>query len=308
MGCYFGAELGLAPAFHVTRVRAEDTCVAYLIDSLYNRPGADVGLAPVSRFLESYVTHDGGVSHRLLVLRRGFRTAQTWAPYASEFNKRGVTYDILDLPRSGRDLGAYRQAVKSLPADAYCFLNTSSEILGGSWLTHLLRAAHSTAAGLVGATGSLESAYSRRVSEYDPPRQTGNVLASVRHWIGTRRRRHDYLPFPNPHIRTNAFMVRRMVAVELHWGPLRSRYDALRCESGRSSLSQQTKALGLRNLIVGRDGQSHEEDEWGRSCTFRCGEQSNLLIADNRTREYQFGSNEERARLAQIAWGYPFHG
>ena len=67
-----------------------DTCVAYLVDSLYHRAGADVGLAPVARFLESYVAHDAGVSHRLLVLRRGFRTAQAWAPHASEFDNRGT--------------------------------------------------------------------------------------------------------------------------------------------------------------------------------------------------------------------------
>lgn len=262
-----------------------------------------MGLAPVARFLESYVAHDAGVSHRLLALRRGFRTAQTWAPYASEFDKRGVAYDVLDVRDTGFDLGAYRQAVESLPADAYCFLNTSSELLCDNWLAHLHRAAHTKAAGLVGATGSFESAYSQVLSAYIAARTSGNVLASVRNWIGAQRRRRDFDPFPNPHIRTNGFMLRRSLAVKLQWGPLRTRSDAIRCESARSGFSHQTEALGLRNLIVGRNGRFYEQDEWASSRTFRCGEQSNLLIADNRTREFGSGSSEDRVRLAQAAWG-----
>ena len=287
----------------MTEADRRDTCVAFLIDSRYHRSGAEVGLAPVSRFLKSYVAHEAGVSHRLLILRRGFRKSQTWAPYESEFNERGVAYGVLDVRDAGRDLGAYRQAVESSPADAYCFLNTSSEILCDGWLMHLHRAATSAGAGLVGATGSFESAYSRRASDHYGALKTGNVLTSARHWIGTQRRRRDYPPYPNPHIRTNAFVLRQEVAVELHWGPFRTRYDATRCESGRSGLSQQAKALGLRNLVVGCDGRPRDESEWAESCTFRSGEQSNLLIADNRTREYQSGSSEERAMLAHNAWG-----
>jgi len=293
----------LTPTSRTPSAGEQDTCVAYLIDSLYRREGADLGLAPVARFLESYVTHDAGASHRLLVMRRGFRSAQAWAPHASEFEKRGVTYKALDVLDTGYDLGAYGQAVESSTADAYCFLNTSSEVLCDGWLAHLHNAAHTRAAGLVGATGSFESAYSYQLSAYHTARRSGDALASVRYWIGARRRRRQFDAFPNPHIRTSGFMLRRSIAVRLQWRPPRTRSDALRCESGRSGLSSQARALGLRNLIVGCDGRAYEQDEWASSGTFRCGEQSNLLIADNRTRQYQAGSMEERIRLAQLAWG-----
>ena len=282
-----------------------DTCVAYLVDSLYHQAGADVGLAPVARFLESYVAHDAGVSHRLLVLRRGFRTAQAWAPHASEFDNRGVMYEILDVRDTGYDLGAYRQAVESSPADAYCFLNTSSEVLCDSWLEHLYRSTQLPGVGLAGATGSYESVYSAYVAALSVHRANRNRwwLPPVRGYIKAYRLRSEYPASPNPHVRTNGFVVSRSVARALRWGPFRSKDDTRRGESGWFGLSRQAEALGLRNVVAGRDGLSYEVADWPSSGTFRSGNQSNLMIADNRTKEYDMSTAQERDRLSLWAWG-----
>lgn len=282
-----------------------DTCVAYLVDSLYHQAGADVGPTPVARFLESYLAHDAGISHRLLVLRRGFRTAQAWAPYVSEFDKRGVAYEVLDVPDSGYDLGAYRQAVELSPADTYCFLNTSSEAMCDGWLEHLCRPVQLSGVGLAGATGSYESLYSAWLAAWSVHRanRSRRWLPPVRGYIMAHRLRSEYPAYPNPHVRTNGFAVTRSVARVLRWEPFRTKEDTQRGESGWLGLTHQADALGLRNVVAGRDGLFYEVVDWPASGTFRSGCQSNLVIADNRTRQYDASPPDERSRLGRLAWG-----
>lgn len=273
-----------------------DACVAYLVRY-------DEGSAAVRRFAEAYAKHDPGLRHRLLVLRRGFRSERSWIPFAATFEACDIEYQTLDVADAGFDLGAYRKAVESTPEEAVCFLNTFSEVLCDGWLAYLHHSAHQAGVGLVGATGSYESTYSASVSAYEGARAERGCSGSIRSWLGVQRLRKEYEAFPNPHIRTNGFMLRRPVALALRWGPFRRKNDVLRGESGRFGLARQAQAVGLRNLIVGRDGLSYETEDWPRSGTFRCRDQSNLMIADNRTRQYDVSPPEERLRLGRLAWG-----
>ena len=275
-----------------------DTSVAYLVR-------IDEGLAPVRRFLAAYTGHDPGMAHHLLVLRRGFRTEREWAPFASAFDDHGVQHGVIDLADAGYDLGAYRAAVMASGHDYLCFLNTFSEVLCDGWLEHLHRSAQLPGVGLAGATGSYESVYSASVAALSGPQRDGTSRwhRGLRQQMHAYRLRYQFPEYPNPHIRTNGFMLRRRLALTLRWGPYRTKHDALRGESGRFGLARQAASLGLRNLVVGRNGLAYEPDEWPLSRTFRSGDQSNLMIADNRTRQYSASPIEERLRLGRLAWG-----
>ncbi len=272
------------------------TCVVYLAR-------INEGLAPVQRFLRAYSSHDSGLPHRLIVLRRGFASNEEWSIYAEAFEEHHVRYDPMDVADDGFDLGAYREAARRSSADEFCFLNTFSEVLCDGWLANLHRAAHLERAGLVGATGSWESMYSSAL----PRRGAAPVRlprsAHIRDWFRVRALHGDFAPFPNPHVRTNAFMLSRALALALDWGPLRRKTDAHRTESGRSGLSRQAAEAGLRNLVVGRDGTEYGSDEWPESATFRYRDQANLMVADNRTRDYFAGSDAARRHLGHLAWG-----
>jgi hypothetical protein len=119
----------------------------------------------------------------------------------------------------------------------------------------------------------------------------------------TRRLERDFHPFPNPHIRTNGFMIERTTMLDLRFDGERTKMDSLRFESGKAGMTRQILGRGLEALIVGRDGRGYEPDEWYESRTFRSGEQENLLIGDNRTRQYADGDESFRAFLRQLAWG-----
>jgi len=116
---------------------------------------------------------------------------------------------------------------------------------------------------------------------------------------------YQYGRFPNPHIRTNAFMIERKKFLSLKFPAFVSKQDVYRFESGRRSLTRQILASGLKPVVVGRDGTMYEISEWRSSSTFWTNEQDNLIIADNRTVDYAQGERSFRTKLENFAWVHP---
>jgi hypothetical protein len=114
-----------------------------------------------------------------------------------------------------------------------------------------------------------------------------------------------YSPFPNPHIRTNAFMIEKDRFLALKIPSFRSKFSVYKFESGRSSLTCQIIAQGLRAVVVDRKGDVYDPPEWKASSTYWVEDQRNLLAADNRTRQYSEGTSFDRARLQAHAWEDP---
>jgi len=166
-----------------------------------------------------------------------------------------------------------------------CFVNSYSRPLAGGWLALLEGSLANRGVGLVGSCGSLESAYS-----------------AAPFWL-KRRRRRDFPPFPNPHLRTNGFMLERELLLELDWPEPQTKTQAWGLESGRRSLARQVWDRGLDVCVVGRDGRGYSCRQWRDSHTFRLADQSNLLIADNRTQHYDRASARLRHRMSEMAWG-----
>jgi hypothetical protein len=243
---------------------------------------APLGPEPVKRFLDSYKRHPAGAQHTLTVALKGFRDGQDRSPWERELG--AVSHESTHMSAGGLDLGSYREAIERLPAARHCFLNTSSEMLCDDWLGNLERHLLASDVGLVGAGGSCESAYSAAPRPLRPFRR-------------------GFDPFPNPHLRTNGFMIERELALELDWAAPRSKVAAWALESGRHSISRQVWERGLDVRVVGRDGLAYRSERWRESATFRSGAQRNLLIADNRTRQYEEADADMRRRLEQMAWG-----
>jgi hypothetical protein len=89
----------------------------------------------------------------------------------------------------------------------------------------------------------------------------------------------------------------------LDWPDVRTKAAAWQLESGPQGITRQVWERGLRAVVVGRDGVVHPPERWPDSATFRAGEQANLLVADNRTREWEEAGAADRARLTRMAWG-----
>jgi len=210
---------------------------------------------------------------------------------------------VLRMSDRGFDLRGYRLAARRYQNYShFCFFNSFSEILAHDWLAKMYSQLSKPGIGLVGATGSWESMYSnvqiQRAAESD------STLLS-RFWTPIRLRlcQVSFHPFPNYHIRTNAFMIARELLLKVWPRFIITKRGAYLFENGKNSLTNRIARLGLHCLVVGRDGEAYTREVWDESRTYRQGGQENLLVADNQTRRYETGSADARKFLSEVAWG-----
>lgn len=263
-----------------------------------------LGVETFRRFLSSYQQNTGGLNHQLLVVFNGFDDTEGLDAYLELLE--GISYQPLILSRQSQDIPAYFAAARGVSSDLVCFLNSYSVVLDESWLMKLYAHIEQDDVGLVGATGSYQSLYCsvKESMTVAPGNFTLKRLASSprRHWTLSRLKSY-FDPFPNPHIRSNAFMLRRDLMLSLEPSRIRTKMQAMRFESGKSNLTRQIQFRGLKALVIGRDGKAYEQENWFDSQTYKSGDQSNLLVADNRTEQYAMAVAEARRAMTKTTWG-----
>jgi hypothetical protein len=258
---------------------------------------APLGPEPLRAFLRSYAAHPAGVEHELAVVLNGAggdgpQEARRRELLLAEL--ADTEHRLISLERPVLDLEAYGEAARVLEHERLCFLNSYTTILAGRWLGHLADALAQPGVGLVGASASWESQAEWR---------RGRLRHRPQQLLALARARQDYPRFPNPHIRTSAFMLERARVLALGLTQLPDKRSTYLLESGPRSITRRVQAQGLRAVVVGRDGHIYDVEAWPESHTFRSGEQENLLIADNQTSDYQHASAGVRRRLARGTWG-----
>ncbi|HEY0101153.1 MAG TPA: hypothetical protein VGB76_19665 [Pyrinomonadaceae bacterium] len=263
-----------------------------------------LGLAQFAEFIASYREHEAGVEHDLLIIFKELEQEDQLAAY--EELLAGINYKTMFLGSEGFDLVPYFTAAKKFDYQYFCFLNSYSVILAANWLRLMLTHLQTRGVGLVGATGSYESYYSNLLQSRPRfgVRSLPGDVRRYRHWrqMLVEAREH-FEPFPNEHLRSNAFMIARELMLQINFRGEADKMESLKFESGKEGLTRQVRALDLQALVVGRDGAAYAGAEWPHSHTFRSGGQRNLLVADNRTRQYAEADAPTQKFLEQCAWG-----
>jgi hypothetical protein len=315
------------------------------------------GVEPIRRFILSYLAHDAGEPHDLVIVFKGFRVDEP--EFLAVVSVLGaVQYRSFHIDDRGIDISAYLRAAEKLDHEFVCFLNTFSEIADSEWLAKLALNLRRPGVGLVGATASYESlqssffllskiiwlcntmkvGYDENLARYygwwiksHAPawlaKSPENFFARIKHRWESRIEYTNYsnqyqrywtkciepggaadwlsqIPrFPNPHIRSNGFMIARQGLLDFAFSEIRTKEDGCLFESGSGSLTACVRSLGLSTLIVGKDGRGYDISDWPSSRTFRLGCQDNLLIVDNQVRAFDNYSPEARAIHAFMTWG-----
>jgi hypothetical protein len=289
------------------------------------------GDGPVRRFLATYARHPAGLDHDLNVVFKGFPDRHAFDRGRASFGD--IAFNVIEHEDVGYDIGSYRWAATVASNRRLLFLNTFSQILADGWLRQFDRALDESGIGLVGATGSWLAAtagYEAEAKYYLgealrwPLRFMGRPVPEPVGSKRTRTRRHrplhryflspleyaqrlyQYGRFPNPHIRTNAFMIERERFLSLDFPRFASKVDAYKFESGRRSMTRQILARNLSPVVVDKNGQTYAVSDWRSSKTFWTERQTNLIIADNRTADYASGDQEQRRVLENLAWVSPW--
>ncbi|HEV3319588.1 MAG TPA: hypothetical protein VG053_07650 [Solirubrobacteraceae bacterium] len=269
---------------------------------------APLGPEPVRSFVRSYRAHPPGIAHELVIVLNGApgdarearsRADATLTREGLAAELAGIEHRLIVLEEPVLDLAAYGLAARALNHPRLCFLNSYSVILADGWLAILAGALDDPGTGLVGTTASWES-------------QSRWVRGRARYWpyqlARLRSARRDYPRYPNPHIRTTAFMIERAILLAMNLDAAHDKRDTYLLESGRRSITRQVLERALRAVVVGRDGRVYGVKDWAASRTYRSGEQDNLLVADRRTADWQSASPRLRRRLSRDAWGEHYVG
>jgi hypothetical protein len=299
-------------------------CVVHLVR-------AANGLDSLRAFADALRSHPPGSEHDLVFAMKGFRSPDDAKPYLQEVSD--LPHRALFFPDRGFDLGVYFAVAGMLRSSRYCFLNSHARPLVDGWLAKLDAALDQPSVGQVGATGSWTSSHSWIMYSLGLPSGYRGLLPPLpvareeimdiqlerlslgrRSLLNSLRVRAEVLPrlpeeifgfepFPTPHLRPNSFMITHEVLKSLQLFTVRSKMDTYVLESGRGSITNQLKRLGLISQVVDSAGIGYGPELWDRSYTFWQGDQKGLLVADNQTRIYANGTQSRRRVLSTVAWG-----
>lgn len=229
-----------------------------------------------ARFIDSYDRVESGDVHKLYVIYKGYRDGPSLGIARRRFSV--LNHVSLFMKDDRFDIGAYAEAASVSTEDTICFLNSNVQITTAGWLGKLKAGLELAGVGLVGASGSYES-------------------------LGHSRNAY-FRPAPNVHLRSNVFMMRRQLAIDILGSfAIESKIDAFMAESGPNSITRQVLRRGLSVLVIGKDGRPISPTFWPASRGFRSGDQSNLLAEDNLSREFDSMPPSGQREARRSSWG-----
>ena len=266
------------------------------------------GIDQLKEFLKSYKGHSAGVSHQLIFIFNGVQTEDDYISflnYAEEHLGCEIFFYVME---KGQDIDAYFYVANNVNASFILFLNTYSRILSDNWLLNYANAFNSSKMGLVSATASGMSYYSAVFQkntwkwEFDKSfhnqfRKYKLLIKASFYW------RYLFKAFPNYHLRTNAFMIRREIMLTVKCPHLSSKFKAYLFESGVDSLTNQILKMNLDVNMIDRNGMLYDSSHWKNAPVFWNDKQQLLMIADNQTEKYINASKEEQRFMTYLAWG-----
>ncbi len=260
-------------------------------------------------FLKSYIQFDARHPHRLIIAFNGISLVNQQK--VSSFSELLKSFKIVDYSclyyNGGQDIEIYARINQEIEFETILFLNTFSILREAGWLAIYLNH-FSPQVGLISASASCQSYYSS-VFQKHPYTWEGEkglaynfrkyklFLKALFYW------RWLFHPFPNAHVRTNAFMVRREEFLQMKVDLIDTKFRAYLFENGRRSLTNYYLRKGMKVLVIGKNGNAYEPPEWKDSNTFWVNDQENLLVSDNQTELYQLGTESERKSMTKLAWG-----
>jgi hypothetical protein len=264
-------------------------------------------------FLNSYTNKKAGVEHKLVILFNGHQTEDEIKPFLEILNNSGVPFGYKVSPEKF-DIGSYFYAAANLSTEYIAFVNTYSLILHDNWLLYLYQNLTKTGVGCVSATGSWSDyphndEYRSIIKDFLRLNFSLNKLKKAIFF------RFNFFPVVKPHLRTNAFMIKRTIFLNLKFGLVKPRIlntftnysgtklKSLCFEHGNTGMTNQIIQLGLRPLLVNKHGAGYEIKEWREARTFWTNDQENLLVKDNQTMKYELADKQRKNELIYAAWG-----
>ena len=252
-------------------------------------------------FLNSLLSFDAKLFPYFVFIIKGF-TRKEVLQLQMKFNIEKNRFIIKD--DLGFDLDAYYFAALHTNKRYLFFLNSHSILRCNNAISLLVSQALISKSRFAGASASCEGVGYRR------PYLNNTSIRSVLLFLPRVLLRTFYAifsgfsfgDFPNPHIRTNAFLVERSLWLEYFYKfslPLTKK----QCLIIESSFTKFAKEKLANPGVINSDGFFYNLNELRLSKVFRSIDHTKHLVDDNRTLEFQKASMDRRRSLSWDAWG-----
>ena len=112
----------------------------------------------------------------------------------------------------------------------------------------------------------------------------------------------DFPPFPNPHLRTTGFAIRRELLLSVVDQIPSKKPDAFNYESGHANLVERSRQLGWTAVVVSKSGKVHGVGDKSARRTFRW-RGGDSVVTDRESRRFKLASKEVQGALQEITHG-----
>jgi len=267
-----------------------------------------MGFELFERFINSYTGHTAGIEHQLIIVFKGANgDLSKLAQFRYLLNDKKIEFQEYIFEK-GLDIDTYMYVAKQVTTAFFFFLNSSSIILANDWLKKFHQKISEVNVAVIASTASYQSYYSTVFSNntFKWQQELGFshnykkyklFIKTIFYW------RFLFKPFPNPHFRTNAFLIKRELFLKINYRPVINKFTAYLFESGRNSIYCQLKQQGYKILLIDKFGKSFEYSDWPKTNTFWMNQQENLIFADNQTLLFTNSTPAEKKKLTRLAWG-----
>jgi hypothetical protein len=273
--------------------------VCYLV-RFEGRKKSKKSLIDFRRFVSSYKQHEAGASHDLYILVKGTGVEELIETITCEIPPRA---HIFWVPDNGYDLGSYTIFAKYIALNYIFILNQHSEIKVNNWLSFYTRVIEETSADAVGSTASFSSLCDPFIIPY---REAGllRFLFLVVKKIAASRFYKKFKSFPNPHVRTNALLVKTQTWLDYFQNKkFESKLECFIAESGKKSFYNYLKSKKQKLYIVRSDNKyTGDIAQWRTFIQFRNDFQTLLIISDNQTRNFDQMSAYRKRIASKETW------
>jgi hypothetical protein len=253
--------------------------VGYLVNGKENKINKIL-----KNFVDSYIKYPSGLDHQLYLIVKNLSRIEIKEIIEPIFIN--CKYKIIQVTKRGFDMGAYYQFAGQINEELIFPINTNTLFRTHDWLKKIHNN-FTPSTGILGSSGSFEQ-------------------------IKTANQYQDYFEsFPNPHIRTNGFMIRRLLFMKIVESYLLSikkknfttKIDTFRFESGKKGLTRYLLKYKYDIKIIGANGRAYSIKNWPLSDTFRCNNQANMIISDRQTKYFDNRIYYHKKFFSKMTWG-----
>ena len=262
--------------------------VAYLISVYDDRQN-------LVNFIKHYKKYKSGCSHDLLICFKNFNSDDDIFNI-KELNDVKVIKFIDNNDFNDYDWGSYLRIAKEYNEKKILFMNCHSYPLINNWLNIFVQYYKENT--LIGSSGSYESQVNISFSKLLNINYIKSIIFAVSNFV-------DFPLFPNPHIRSNCFMIssKNFQSLKLTKKYKYKKKATWINESGRYGMSNQLKKKKINLFVVNSDGKLFDYFDWKNSETYATGKQSKLIISDKYSRIYNETNDEKKKLIRKNVWG-----